>query len=390
MTRLITLPSSSFPWLYRIDRAQTAWLSLVCTLFLCLQAARASDVGRDWGVQRTSYLDPVTGVQVWELTRATNTADNLYFHFSNFTADDRYLILTADLSGSRQIYRAEVDSGRLVQLTDDPAVNAASACPDPTNPRRVYFLRKAEVMALDITDGSLARIGEIPPPSVGGFQQPSLSGDGRWMALGKQRDEKTWEVGLMSVATGEYRAVLTQGFRIGHVQHSPRDPVVFYVWETGGYAPQRTWLVNADGSNNRPFYARTSPTNWFTPLKEWVTHESWVKDTGEMVMINDKVGIMLVQADGTARLVREGNYWHAAARPDGKVLVADDMQGRLWLIEAATGSARLLATGLRTAVRTVHAHASFDRQGRYVQFHTGWTHETVALIDLSSLPQRGW
>jgi Tol biopolymer transport system component len=390
MIQLAPLPITLFPWWYRIHMAQAACLSLVCTLLFCLECAHASDVGRDWGVQKTSYLDPVTGVQVWELTRATNTADNLYFHFSNFTADDRYLILTADFGGSRQIYRAEVESGRLTQLTDDPEVNAASACPDPTNPRRVYFLRKAEVMAVDIADGRVARIGEIPQPFVGGLQQPSLSGDGRWMALGKQRDEKTWEVGLMSIATGEYRPLLTQGFRIGHVQHSPTDPIVFYVWETGGYAPQRTWLVNSDGSGNRPFYARTSPTNWFTPLKEWVTHESWVKDTGEMVMINDKVGIMLVQTDGTARLVREGNYWHAAARPDGKMLVADDMQGRLWLIESATGNTRLLVTGLRAAVRAVHAHASFDHQGRYVQFHTGRTHETIALIDLSSLPQRGW
>ncbi|MEI2685800.1 MAG: hypothetical protein V9G14_05605 [Cypionkella sp.] len=63
-------------------------------------------------------------------------------------------------------------------------------------------------------------------------------------------------------------------------------------------------------------------------------------------MINDKVGVMMVAKDGAARLVREGNYWHAAARPDGRVLVLDDMQGRLWLCETATGNVRLLATGI--------------------------------------------
>jgi hypothetical protein len=83
-------------------------------------------------------------------------------------------------------------------------------------------------------------------------------------------------------------------------------------------------------------------------------------------------------------LVREGSYWHAAARPDGKFIVADDFQGRLWLIETATGNTRLLATGLRDTVR-VHSHPSFDRLGRYVQFHTGRTHETVALVDLTQL-----
>jgi hypothetical protein len=38
----------------------------------------------------------------------------------------------------------------------------------------------------------------------------------------------------------------------------------------------------------------------------------------------------------------------------------------------------------------VHAHASFDRKGDYIQFHTGRTRETVALIDLRTLPPLGW
>lgn len=344
--------------------------------------------GKDWGVERETYLDPVTGVKVTELTKPGSVADNLYFHFSNFTADNRHVLFTSDRTGSRQLFRAEVASGRLVQLTDDPAINAGSACPDPTDARRVYLLRGPEVLALDLERFATRKVGEIPPPRVGGFQQITLSGDGQWLALGKQRDAANWEIGLMSARTGEYRTVLTQGFRIGHVQHSPTDPVIFYVWETGGYAPQRTWLVNTDGTGNRPFYARTSPTNWFTALKEWVTHEAWVAGTGDMTMVNDKLGVMLVNKSGEARMVREGRYWHAAASADGRWLVTDDFEGRLWLVEAATGSVRMLATGLRDTVR-VHPHASFDRQGHYVQFHTGRRHETIALIDLRDLPPPG-
>ena len=346
----------------------------------------AADAGRDWGIERQAYLDPVTHVRVWELTKPGSVSDNLYFHFSNFTADNRYVIFVSNRTGSSQLFRAEVETGRIVQLTDGPRVNAHAACPDHTDARRLYYLRGPEVIALDVLDFTERKVGEIPSPHVGGFQQPTLSGDGQWMTLTRQRDEATWEIGLMNTATGEYRTVITQGFRIGHVQHSPTDPLIFYVWETGGYAPQRTWLVQSDGSRNRPFYARTDPKTWFTPLKEWVTHEAWVKDTGEMTMINDKQGVMLVAPDGSARMVTGGDYWHAAARPDGKFLVLDDNQGRIWLLETATGNRRLLATGVRDGVRAVHAHASFDRLGRYVQFHTGRTHETVALVDLTELP----
>jgi len=359
-------------------------------LWSLLPVFGAGHAGKDWGVERQSYLDPVTGVRVWEMTAAGSVSDNLYYHFSNFTADNRFLIIVSNRTGSEQLFRVEVASGRVVQLTDDSAISARTASPDHTNPQRLYYLRGREVFALDILDFTTRKVGAIPPPYVGGFQQPTLSGDGKWLTLTKQRDERNWEIGLMHTETGAYRPVVAQGFRIGHVQHSPTDPLIFYVWETGGYAPQRTWVVNADGSGNRPFYARTDPKTWFTPLKEWITHEAWVNGTGEMTMINSKQGVMLVSKDGSARMVREGHYWHAAARPDGKVLVLDDAQGRLWLMEAATGNTRLLATGLRDSVRGVHAHPSFDRLGHYVQFHTGRRHETVALIDLRDLPGVSW
>lgn len=366
--------------------------TLLLALALFWQTPVAGHVGKDWGVERHSYVDPVTGVRVWEMTTA-GTSDNLYFHFSNFTADNRYLLFSSNRTGALQFYRADVETGRIVQLTDYPISmgnTVRGLCPDHTNARRVYLLRGAEVIALDLMDFSERKIGVIPQPYMGGFQQPTLSGDGKWITITKQRDANNWEIGLLNTQTGEYKTVITQGFRIGHVQHSPTDSIIFYVWETGGYAPQRTWLVNTDGTGNRPFYARTDAKTWFTPLKEWITHEAWINNTGEMTMINDKQGVMIVNKDSTARMVTEGDYWHVAARPDGKFLVLDDNKGRLWLMETATGNRRLLATGLRDTVRAVHAHASFDRMGRYIQFHTGRTQETVALIDLRELPALDW
>lgn len=348
----------------------------------------ASDAGKDWGVERQWYNDPVTGARIQEITAPGVKADNLYFHVSNFTADNRQLLFTSDRTGSRQLYRMDVESGSIVQLTDDPAILASTASPDPRDPRTAYLMRGPDVLALDITTAQTRVIGSIPKPYLGGFEQPTLTADRSSLTVAKQRDERTWEIGLISLRTGEYRTVITQGFRIGHVQHSPTDPVIFYVWETGGYAPQRSWLVNDDGSGNRPFYTPVDPKKWLTPLKEWLTHEAWVRNTGQMTMINDKVGVMLFEKDGATRVVRAGNYWHAAARADGKFIAIDDAEGNVWIAETATGNIRLLATGIRDKVR-VHGHLSFDRTGRYIQFHSGRTRETVSLIDLDDPSVRG-
>ena len=339
---------------------------------------------RDLGIERTSYLDPITKVRVWEIAKPP--AINLYYHFPNFTADNKYVIVASSRTGASQIYRYEVATGRLARLTNESGVAAEGACPDPKDAHRVFYLRGPEVFVLDVETGASQRIGVIPAPHAGGFLQPTVSHDGKHLALGRQRDAANWEIGLMEIATGQYRAVVTQGFRIGHLQHSPTAPVMFYVWETGGYAPQRTWLVNDDGSANRPFYYRADAKTWFTTLKEWVTHEAWVPGTGEMSMIMDKVGVMIVKPDGSVRVMHRGDYWHAAPSPNGAWLVVDDFDGNLWLLETATGSKRLLATGLRGTDRTTHTHPSFDRAGNYVLFNNGRNGKTVSIIDLKELP----
>jgi Tol biopolymer transport system component len=340
---------------------------------------------REIAPERTSYIDPVSHLRVWNI--AAPPAGNLYYHFSNFTADNRYVIFaSARGATSSQIFRYDVETGRIAQLTNEPGIAAEAACPDPRESRRLFYLKAPEVWTMDIVSGEARRIGVIPPPHAGGFVQPTVSHDGRSLALGFQRDAANWEIGLMDIASGSYRTVVRQGFRITHLQHSPTDPMMFYVWETGGYAPQRTWLVNDDGSANRPFYYRTDPKTWFTTLKEWVTHEAWVPQTGDMSMIMDKVGVMVVRKDGTVRVMHRGDYWHAAPSPDGSSLITDDFDGNLWQIETETGNKRLLATGLRGADRATHSHPSFDRQGRRILFNNGRAGRTVSLIDLSELP----
>ena len=328
-----------------------------------------------------SYKDPKSGLQVTEIDPPLATAQNLYFHFSNFTADNRNIIFASADGDTSQIYRYDLESGKATAVTSGPGVAAASACPHPKDPRILYYPRGRSIEEIDLTSGKVRKVGELPQPSIGGPGQPTLSHDLKSLALVRQRDESNWEVGLMDIATGAWKPVATVGFRVGHVQHHPSEPMIFYVWETGGYAPQRTWVVNDDGTANRPFYHTADQKQWVTPLKEWVTHESWVSGTGDMVLVMDKIGLVIADKTGKGRIL-PGNYWHVAARTDGRYLVADDFDGNLYLIDPSTDSRRLLASGLRQTVRPVHAHASFDRTGRYVLFNTGRTRQTIATVDL--------
>lgn len=292
------------------------------------------------------------------------TLSNLYFHNSNFTADGKYLIFSKDA----QIHKFELATQKVTPLTDEPGVAAAAAMPDRFHANRVLYGRGRELWEVDVETGRKRKIGEAPP-AARGLGQPSVSHDGKSAAVYFKSGEKSWEIGLISLETGAYRKVLEQGFQIGHIQHSYAEPLIFYTWETSGYAPQRTWLVNADGTGNRPFYAAIDPKTWLTPLKEWITHEAWIPGTRDMTMIFDKYGILRVTPDGPARVITRGHYWHAHATADGKQLIADDFDGRLWLIDGATGEARLLASNLRKPGEP-HLHPSIDPTGTWVVTNT--------------------
>ncbi|MFM8394617.1 MAG: TolB family protein, partial [Acidobacteriota bacterium] len=193
-------------------------LASLIALFLLTATPTFAQVGRDWGIERRSYVDPASGVTVQEMA-SVGVNDNLYFHFSNFTADNRFLIFSSTRTGAPQFYRVEVETGRIVQLTDAPGGTLRGLCPDHTRADQVYLIRHAEVIALNILDFSERVVGAIPQPYIGGFQQPTLSGDGRWLTITKQVDAATWEIGLIDTRSGQYRTVIRQGFRIGHVQH---------------------------------------------------------------------------------------------------------------------------------------------------------------------------
>src|SRR5690606_4614731 len=71
----------------------------------------------------------------------------------------------------------------------------------------------------------------------------------------------------MKLSTGEIKHVISVPFQVGHIQSNPWvSGQIIFCWETGGKSPQRTWIVNSDGSELRPLYPESK--------YEWVTHEA--------------------------------------------------------------------------------------------------------------------
>jgi oligogalacturonide lyase len=194
--------------------------------------------------------------------------------------------------------------------------------------------------------------------------------------------------GLRSInlKTGEIGFVVDVPFQIGHVQTNPWVPgEIVFCWETGGKAPQRTWVVNAsDPSTLRPLYAEAS--------YDWVTHEAIItkdevaiailghrpignKDEwGECGSRDHATGLGIVNL--RTREIRiagqtpsGSGYWHVNGSPDGRWAVGDDFNRSLYLIDRHTGETIMLTTGHKTTAAD-HIHPTFSADSTRIEIQS--------------------
>lgn len=219
-------------------------------------------------------------------------------------------------------------------------------------------------------------------------------------------------IGKMDLETGKVEHVVSVHFQVGHIQGNPwhNDEVIF-CWETGGKAPQRTWMVNADGSNLRPIYRERE--------SDWVTHEAVISADELAFAI---LGHRKIQQDGqeitdtqndwgpsgtkeyatglavvnlrTREFKLEGqaindNIWHVGGSEDGHWVVGDDFQRNLWLIDRHTKEVILLSAGHKTTARD-HVHPTFKPDGTAIEIQSAMLSEDGRSMNICivKLPQK--
>ncbi len=204
-------------------------------------------------------------------------------------------------------------------------------------------------------------------------------------------------IGKMNLETGEVSHVVSVHFQVGHIQGNPwHENEVIFCWETGGKAPQRTWMVNSDGTNLRPIYRERET--------DWVTHEAVISEDELAIAI---LGHRRIQPDGqentdtkndwgpsgtkeyatglavvnmrTREFTLEGqakndNIWHVGGSSDGHWVVGDDFKRNLWLIDRHTKEVILLTAGHKTTARD-HVHPTFKPDGTAIEIQSAMLSE---------------
>ena len=286
------------------------------------------------------------------------------------------------------------------------------------------------------------RVCGVTPPEWKAGGDMALDGDEEWVwfRIGKEEAQKHLPAGTpiekpfgprkmgagpagiggMNIKTGEVKYVVSVPFQVGHIQSNPWVPgQIVFCWETGGKSPQRTWIVNSDGTGLRPLYPESE--------YEWITHEAVIsKDevafaimghrpiraaAGKNVLPGTDVnganpgqeddwgisgtrekptGLGIVNIN-TREMVIVGQipygsgFWHVSGSPDKRFVVGDNFEREIYLINRETNEMILLSSGHKTTARD-HCHPTFSPDGTKIQIQSAMLAEDGREMNICIIP----
>lgn len=426
------------------------------SVLITLSSAQAQ-IGKRFPSEKKIVRDSVTGTMLSFLTSTPGGDSKIYQTHNQWTSDLNWLIFRSRRANG-EIMAVNETTGDLVQVSEGGYTGMINVS---RKDMKLYFMRNPKVKngSMDIVEVDLGKVfadsklGKMKalsvyqrvcgttPPEIGAGGDMALEGNDEWVyfrissaeaAKHLPKDTKLESdfgprnmgagpsgIASMNTRTGEIKHVISVPFQVGHIQTNPWvQGQIIFCWETGGKSPQRTWIVNADGTGLRPLYPE-SPY-------EWVTHEAVIskdevafaimghrkiaavdneKHTGTdvnganpgqetawgpsgtrekptglgIVNINTREMTIVGQTESGSGL------WHVSGSPDGRFAVGDDFFRNIYLIDRHTHEMILLSAGHK-ATAGDHPHPTFSPDGTRIEIQSAMLSKDNRSMNICIIP----
>ncbi len=430
-------------------------------LLLISSVTVKAQIGTRFPSERKIVEDPVTGVELVFLTSKPAGDSKIYQTHNQWTSDGKWLIFRSERVPGEAMAVNE-KTGDLVQVTEGGYTGMLNVA---RKSMKLYFMRRpkdnelekgsTEVVEVDLeklfadsesgnlkSESAYQRICGVTPPEMKAGGDLALDGGEEWVwfRVGKEEAQKHLPEGTkieepfgprhmgagpagiagMNIKTGETKYVVSVPFQVGHIQTNPWVPgQIVFCWETGGKSPQRTWIVNSDGTGLRPLYPESE--------YEWVTHEAVISEDevafaimGHRQIPNTSIenraegtdvkganpgqetewgpsgtrekpsGLGIVNINSremtiAGQIPYGSGFWHVSGSPDKRFVVGDNFAREIYLINRETHEMMLLSTGHKTTARD-HCHPTFSPDGTKIQIQSAMLSEDGKEMNICIIP----
>ena len=364
--------------------------------------------------------DPVTGLQVRQLTNYKTNSHHLYFTNPGWYAGGRKMLFGSDRSDRTNLFAIDLESGEITQLTDlDPVgppreLQFLTVCVNPAR-EEAYFWYDRDLRALDLTSLEQRTLWQMPD----GFVRSMINctADGQYVCAGIYEDlsrqfhidtmrgyvgfadtfEAHPESRIVRAATDGSGAecVWTEKCWIGHINTSPTRANLLTFCHEGPWdrVDNRIWGFDLD--RGKAWMIRHPEGG------ESVGHEYWYAD-GDTIGYHGRWPdgrkfFGKARFDDTDRFETEtaGETGHIHSN-DFNLIVGDGGSViRLWRWngERFDGPRALAQHRSSKKIQQAHPHPRFTADGRKVVFTSDWTGYCqvyeVTTPDFDTLPPVG-
>jgi oligogalacturonide lyase len=318
-------------------------------------------IGRMYAPEWREFQDPLTGRQVRQLTDSPAEDYHLYFYNPSVTPDGKYLIFFSERTGVSNLFRFDLESGLILQLTDAQPVRAeywpfteevkgAGSCLAAlgNHGREVFYLEGTDLFAVEIDSLKGRQVLCLPADRRPSMLQANAGGDtlvfATWdEALFMERSQRAYAgekfpderffqettstILRVDAATGQAEEVLRkEKFWINHVHVNPQNRDLILFCHEYSELPDRMWLLNLTDGTCAPIPGQGTD--------EWYEHEFWSPDGGRVCFHGGSVRETTqgfcgwCTADGTSYIKAYHStlgraYAHYNLHPDGQTMVTD-------------------------------------------------------------------
>lgn len=422
-------------------------------LFFCLLAfvtvamTLQAQIGTRFPSERKVVKDPFTGVDLVFLTSKTYDDNKIYPTHNQWTSDGKWVVFRSDRAKGEAIAVHE-DTGVMVQVTEGGYTGTLNVA---RKSMKLYYMKREErayaggmkIVEVDLQrlfadseagtlkdESHYQRICGTTPAEWRASGDMALDADEEWIwfRVGKEQAAKHLPEGTaikstfgprnmgagpgaiagININTGETKHVVSVPFQVGHIQSNPWvSGQIIFCWETGGKSPQRTWIVNADGTGLRPLYPESD--------YEWITHEAVISEDEVAFAImghrpipgftdqanpatdvkganpgqesswgpsgtrEKPTGLGIVNINSremhiAGQVPYGSGFWHVHGSPDKHWAVGDNFERELYLIDRRTHEMKLLTAGHLNTAKD-HVHPTFSQDSRKIQFQSAMLSE---------------
>ena len=317
--------------------------------------------GKTYSPEWRAVQDPLTGRPVRQLTSSHAEDYHLYFYNPSITPDGKYLIFFSERTGISNLFRLDLRSGVIVQLTDaqpvraeywpfTEAVKGVGSCLAAfgNHGQEVFYFEGTDLFAVQIENLKRRQLLCLPADRRPSMLQANASGETLVFATWDENlfmersqrayagetfpderffQETTSTIVRLNAITGQAEEVLRkERFWINHVHVHPQNSDLILFCHEYSALPDRMWLLNVANQTCEPIPGQGSD--------EWYEHEFWSAD-GQRVCFHGGNRLDHTQGfcgwcsvDGTAYTKAYHStsgraYAHYNLHPDGRTMVTD-------------------------------------------------------------------